>query len=330
MKIKTYHTFIITAALAAMLALPNRGDAEVTGDYLYNLSSLAGDLSCNWVKLFCDRQSNEVYVLNTSDRSVSIFNGDGMEIYTFGDDDALGNFFDLAVMEDGRILLLANMKGKNVIVVCNFRGEAISKIELSGLPPELAGHFMPAAMRYSAGHLYLADTGGMRVVVAGMDGRYERSYDLAALIGIDENKRQDNGIRGFNVGKDGDILFTVPTQFSAYVLSPDGKLAAFGTHGSAPGKFNIVAGITSDDNGNIYVTDTLRSVVMVFDKNLHFQNEFGYRGFDPGNLIAPMDLAVDGSGKVYVAQSRSRGVSVFRVTMTDSGAVKNEKEVAAR
>ena len=54
---------------------------------------------------------------------------------------------------------------------------------------------------------------------------------------------------------------------------------------------------------------------MIFDPSLRFVLEFGYRGDDPTNLIAPFDLAV-GNGKVFVSQARDRGVKVFQYDMT--------------
>ncbi|UCF09877.1 MAG: hypothetical protein JSW65_07420, partial [Candidatus Bipolaricaulota bacterium] len=65
--------------------------------------------------------------------------------------------------------------------------------------------------------------------------------------------------------------------------------------------------------GFIYVADTLRCVVMVFDRDFNFQMEFGYRGPRPDNLIGPRNLATNGRSKLYVSQVRRRGVSVFEI-----------------
>jgi len=73
-----------------------------------------------------------------------------------------------------------------------------------------------------------------------------------------------------------------------------------------------VAGIATDDSGNIYIADTLKSVVMIFDKDFKFIMELGYRGEKPGNLIAPRNMIVN-NGNIYVSQSRKRGVSVYRI-----------------
>jgi hypothetical protein len=245
-----------------------------------------------------------------------------MEIYNFGEDSALGNISmtHLAVDKDGNILLLSynhDVRGTSYSIIrCNFRGEFVSKFEPHDLPSDFSG-FSPSRIiyrDYKEGRLYLVDKNLMKVVVTDMSGAYLDGYDLAALLGFDEKKRRDTGIVGFNVDKEGNILFTIPVLFQAYKLSPDRKIVSFGQRGSAPGKFNVVGGIVSDDQGYLYLTDTLRCVVMIFDKDFKFLKEFGYRGYRPSNLIAPMELTVDNRGRIYVSQSARRGVSVFKIT----------------
>ena len=55
-------------------------------------------------------------------------------------------------------------------------------------------------------------------------------------------------------------------------------MTSFGRPGSAAGRFGVIAGITFDSRGNIFVADRLKCVVMAFDKNFTFLAEFGYRG----------------------------------------------------
>lgn len=294
------------------------GWAEVKASYLYTLSSFTGTIPYNWVELTVDKEKGEVYVCGGSDRSVRIFNENGMEIYNFGEDSDLGhiNIAHLAVDKDGNILLLSYQsepKGTPYSIIrCNFRGEVVSRFEPHNLPSDFSG-VSPSSIIYRDGRLYLVDRGLMKVVVTDMNGAYLDGYDLAALLRFDEKKRADTGIVGFSVDKEGNIFFTIPVQFQAYKVTPDRRIVSFGQKGSAPGKFNIVGGITSDDRGYLYLTDTLRCVVMVFDKDFKFLKEFGYRGYGPGNLIAPMELTVDNRGRIYVSQSARRGVSVFQV-----------------
>ena len=293
----------------------------VKASYLYNLSSFTGPIPYSWVELTIDKEKNEVYVCNGWDGSVRIFNENAMEVYNFGEDSDLGNVSKthLAVDKDGNILVLSynhDVKGTSYSIIgCNFRGEVISRFEPQNLPSDFSG-FSPSRIiyrEYKEGRLYLVDKNLMKIAVTDMNGAYLDGYDLAALLGFDEKKRRDTGIVGFNVDKEGNIFFTIPVQFQAYRLSPDRKIVSFGQRGSAPGKFNVVGGIATDDKGYLYLTDTLRCVVMIFDKDFKFLKEFGYRGYGPGNLIAPVELTVDNRGRIYVSQSARRGVSVFQV-----------------
>lgn len=311
---------LILIAIAFLVLSSGTAKAQaVKGTFLYSLSSFTGAIPYNWVELAIDRDKNEVYVCDGSDRSVRIFNENGMEVYNFGEDSDLGNIniTHLAVDKDGNILLLSykyDVKGTSYSIIhCNFRGEVVSKFEPHDLPSDFSG-IWPNRIIYRKGSLYLVDKNQMKVVVTDMNGAYLDGYDLAGLLGFDEKKRANTGIVGFSVDKEGNILFTIPVQFQAYKLSPDRKIVSFGQRGSAPGKFNIVGGIVSDDQGYLYLTDTLRCVVMVFDKDFKFLKEFGYRGFGSENLIAPMELTVDNTGRIYVSQSARRGVSVFKIT----------------
>jgi len=42
--------------------------------------------------------------------------------------------------------------------------------------------------------------------------------------------------------------------------------------------------------------------------------EFGNRGFQPGNLIGPDDILVDGQNRAYVSSLRKRGISVYQLS----------------
>ena len=280
--------------------------------FLYQLSNVTGAISYDWVRLSVDGERNEIYVANTSDRSVSVFSESGMEIYTFGED--LGIVSDIAVRDDGALIVLSQGNDTaRALLLCNYRGERVSPLAIRNLPPEFA-EFTPDRIVYRKGRLYLADRGAMKIVVTDRDGIFEKGYDIAGRMGLKERKRAETGIVGFSVDGEGNILFTVPVLFVAYRLSADGTMSSFGEPGVSPGKFNVVGGVAADERGSIFVADTLRCVVMIFDRELRFLKEFGYRGLEPGSLIAPMELAADGNGRVYVSQSANRGVSVYRLT----------------
>ena len=239
-----------------------------------------------------------------------------MEIYRFGDDLDLGHIVDVAVDKNGDILLLAykQSEGQPVgeIIQCNYRGEPKSKIELKNIPSQFS-KFLPNRMVYQDGNIYLASLMGLNIVVADHQGNFKKGYDLFSLLELEEKDRGNVEIWGFSVDREGNILFTVPTLFKACILSPDGKLNWFGKPGSASGRFNIVAGIVRDSKGNYLVVDKLKCAVMVFDQNFKFISQFSERGYKPGYLIAPDDIAIDNGDRIYVTQAARKGVSVFRL-----------------
>jgi hypothetical protein len=301
--------------LAALMVAIGPADirAEVQTDYLYSLSNFSGTVPLNLARIHFDENRREMYVTDTSNSGVRIFNAQGMEIYRFGDDWSLGSIIAAVDREDGNIIILSQTISKNSLYMCNFRGEVISELALKNLPSGFEG-FSPGSMFYQHQKLYLLDSNAMRLLVTDPNGVSLIGYDLAALTEVDEKKRSSTAIGGFSVDRQGNILFTIPVLFSAFKLTPDGKLSGFGRPGSAPGRFNNTGGIVADDRGYYYVSDRLKSAVLIFDRNFQFVREFGYRGSKPHNLTGPWHLGLDADNRLYVSQLASRGVSVFKIT----------------
>jgi hypothetical protein len=288
----------------------------VKGIFLYNLSNFTGTISFSWPRVFIDQQRSEIYVIYQN--LIRVFNQTGMEIYRFGYELDLGAIVDLALDRDGNILLLSQRWSRTAdrvgyeITRCNYRGEPKSKIEIKNLPPQYS-NFLPDRMIYRGGNLYLASLPTMVVIVADVNGAFEEVYDILPLLELDEKEKQDAMMEGFTIDREGNFLFTIPPLFRAYRITPERKVTYFGKPGGAPGRFNIVAGIATDSRGNILVVDKLKCAIMVYDKNFNFLDQFGSRGWRPGFLIAPEDIAVDSQDRVYVTQAGKKGVSVFKI-----------------
>jgi len=296
--------------------LSNDVMAEVETSFLFRLSNFNGPIHYNWASIVVDVERNEVYITGTGTRGVRVFNDYGMEIYRFDDDDHLNSAVDLAVKEDGKILVLSRNSLGSSVFLYNFRGEYLSDLEFKNFPPDLSD-FDADRLVYREGLLYLLDSNSMRIVVTDADCSFRNGYDLRPLTEpfiSEKNKGRDAGVGGFSVDHEGNMLFTIPSYFLAFKLSPDRQIAAFGRPGSAPGRFGIAGGIVADDRNRYYVADRLRSVVMIFDEDFTFLEEFGYRGYRNDNLISPNDLALDPKGRLYISQLRNRGVSVFQIT----------------
>lgn len=257
-------------------ALPADGTVRVA--HLYNLANFTGVVPYSDVRIYADRAHDEVYVAESN--NVRVFNGAGMEIFAFGYGPEYGAIRDLAVDESGDILLLSlnvldtKDMPRVAIVRCDYRGEVKETSALSNLPPELSS-FTPSRMVLRTDGLLLVGTGQLWAVETDRSGVFRKSYDLAKVIGAGEKDRGEVEIFGFTADDAGDMLFTVPVLFKAFVVAPDGTIRTFGKAGSAPGMFGVAAGIETDGKGDFFVADKLRSVVMVFDKDFNFVREFG-------------------------------------------------------
>ena len=305
---------VIACALTLSATIAGASPAQsqpVRGSYIYTLSGFTGAIKQDWSRIAVDRERGEIYALYQN--LARIFNDSGMEVYRFGDDLDVGQILDVAVDERGDVLLLTHRDGVTAIVRCDYRGRETGGITPSGFPAALRD-FAPNRMVYHRGSLYLASTMGLAIAVTDRDGKFTRAYDLFRLLELEEKDRGVTEVAGFSVDGEGNILFTVPVMFRAFVLAPDGSLAAFGKPSSAPGGFNIVSGIARDRKGNIIVIDRLKAAVLVFDKSFRFVTQFSGYGRKPGELVFPDDVAVGTDDRVYVTQSGKKGISVFKLT----------------
>jgi len=324
MATRTFSTAVLALLLLAPLHLAN---AEVAASFRYRLASFSGPVSSLWAKLDVDRERDEVYALNQRQNDIRIFDDHGMEIFVFGEDHSTAA--DIAIGRDGDIFILSTGYQSAAVHLLNYRGEHVAEIELKNAPSGFS-EFVADRLLFRDESLYLVDSSALLVMVVDERGYFEKGYDLKTKLRPhvprdDEVKGELRNtdrvvsdfeyveLGGIAVDAQGNIVFTIPVWFSAFRLRADGEMQHFGKAGSAPGKFGVASGVATDDAGYIYVSDRLRSVVLVFDPNLVFQTEFGYRGDRPSNLIVPDDLAIDSNGNLYVGQAANRGVSVFRV-----------------
>ena len=309
----TLRSQILLATLAIALSGPVAALAAsqpVRGGFMYTLANFTGPIRDNFSRVFADRERNEVYLLYQN--NLRVFGDSGVEIYQFGDDLDLGHILDVAADEQGDIFLLTYRESRSGIIRCNYRGEAKSRIELKNLPGEFAD-FIPNRMVYREGSFYLASPLTMKIVIADREGNFKKGYDLLPIFELEEKDRGNVEISGFSVDAGGNIVMTVPVLFRAYILSPDGAVTWFGKPGGAPGRFNIAAGIVRDSKQNYLVVDSLKGSVLVFDKNFNFLTQFGVRGYKPGDLIFPNDIAFGNDDRIYVTQMGRRGVSVYKL-----------------
>lgn len=307
-------TSLSVALLVACTASPSHA-GRLKISHLYSLSDFSGPIPYSSVRLYSDDLHDELYV--SSGGNIRIFNASGMEIFRFDEDNPIGAIFDMTTDASGELYFLSydfsDPAGgpKYSITWCNYRGEVRDKIRITGIPAAYSG-FHPHYMYFRNEKFLLVDRMGMLAVDVDRNGVFVKGYDLGDMIGVEAKDRPNTEIFGFCVDREGSMYFTVPVHFRVYRIASDGQVSSFGKAGSAPGGFGVVSGIAVDGSGNLFVSDKRRHMVMIFDRQFRFLQEFGGYGDKRESLAYPDHLCLDRSGRVYISQVKKKGVSVFQ------------------
>ena len=303
--------------LALGLGLPAAAQETPRITFGHVLADFNGPVRMGQARVAIDRATAEAIV--AEGRDVRVFNDVGMQVFGFRTSPRLGAVLDLTAIPGGDIVTLAvdletpGDQPRVAITRHDFRGVPEAEIELNGLPPGLSG-FLPNRVFFSLNRLWFASTTDWLVVVALPDGTVERALDIAKIIGIADEDRDQQEITGLTVDDAGRLLLTCSVQFRAFEISAAGALlGTWGEPGSDPGMFAIVAGIARGAKGRIFVADKNRGVVLVFDAGYRFLTEFGGDPGEGGVLGLPSDVFVDGRGKAYVTQIGRRGVWTYDI-----------------
>jgi hypothetical protein len=295
--------------------------AEMAPRFDYTLSDFTGPVPFMGVRVRLDAAREEAFIL--SGGALRVFGPTGMETFSVPLDSEVGSIYDVAVDETGDLYFLTYKSplvpgGYNefFLLRCDFRGVPLERLAPVGIPEKL-GTYAPTAMIYAGGRFYLTATNRLEVLVLNKRAALEQVKDFTQSLPDEKDLRKNADFGGLAVDPRGNVIVSVPIDFGVYVMAPDGKVTRFGEAGSRPGNFNVVGAVATDASGNIFVADSLRSTVQVFDSEFRFVTEFGGYGLADGKFVIPTDLAVSASGRLFVSQMRNRGVAVF--TLAPSG-----------
>lgn len=305
----------VALGLAVCAAGPPR--ARAAGDDLRYQRRLvlptAGDQIGSGGAVHADRHTQEVFVCDTRNHRLMIFDGEGVFSYQIPGGSLFRAPIDLDVDPDGFILLLARHGegGVYTLLRLDFDGAFVGVVPA---PPVPEGGLLPAlvsvALAPDGDRIYAVDEANQRLLVLEPDGRPRRSIDLSE--GLPADKARDQILGHVDVYGE-TVLMAMPTRGVILLYDLDGvQRGSVGIAGTAPCElgFPVAAGLTPD--GRMAILDQQRTLFMLWDPERdRCLGEFSGIGDAPGFLYRPADLAVDARGRVYVSQGFEGRVQVF-------------------
>ena len=123
--------------------------------------------------------------------------------------------------------------------------------------------------------------------------------------------------RGLATATTGEVYVADSGNNRVQKFDPDGNLLAawgqfgFAWRGAEAGKFDVPWGVATDQQGNLYVSDTSNARIQKFQSDGAPMMKWGKDGSFDGAFFYPRGLAVDFAGHIYIADEGNHRVQKF-------------------
>ena len=233
--------------------------------------------------------------------------------------------------------------GSGNFYFCDLRGNRIRKVDSSGIITTVTRASVPNDVLVDgSGNLYIADSGNRvvrKVDSSGVSTRVAGTGSQFGPVGDDGPATEATLVFPADLALDGSgnlyiadsadhRIRKVDTAGVITTFAGTGDLGDSGDDGQATeAKINAPQGVAVDGAGNVYIADTVNNRIRKVDSSgvitaFAGTGDYGYRDFDDGrpairaHLRRPEDVEVDGSGNIYIADTRSH-----RIRKVDSSGI---------
>lgn len=248
--------------------------------------------------------TGRIYVTDSGNASVFVFDHVAGELATWELAESQTRFINpvgIAIGPGGDILVADSQLG------------IVARLDASGNPRRSIGRGMltrPTGLAYDpvGKRIYVTDTAEHEIKVFDDDGR------LLKRLG-----RRGEGDGEFNFPTHlafsrGELYVTDTMNSRIQVLGKEGEVLAlrFGKLGITVGNLVRPKGVAVDNEGNIYVVESLNDHLLAFNLKGELLLAIGGNGRGPGRFELPAGVWVDKNNRVYVADSSNSRVAIFQ------------------
>ncbi|MEW6201980.1 MAG: NHL repeat-containing protein [bacterium] len=258
-----------------------------------------------------DTQSEEIYIADSSNRRLVVFNKNGDYITDYRNFGNLPSAGNVTIGRDGNVLVTTGFSP--LIAVISPIGKFIKHTDLSVTPDGVAH---PAKIVIdNEGRYIVQDIKNLRVLVFSDD--WEFQYQLGT------KGAEKGGLlapAGLATDIEGNIYITDMKQKMVSVFSADGKfIRRFGTPGAGEGTLSRPSDVALDSQGRVYVLDSGRHTILVYDSGGNFLYEKGGFGNFDGAFNSPYTMMIDRTtNRLLTAEPYMSRVQVFKLDVEKS------------
>jgi sugar lactone lactonase YvrE len=143
---------------------------------------------------------------------------------------------------------------------------------------------------------------------------FDRAGVLVRTFGADEGLSFPNGVA---VDADGRVYVTDSNNGRLLVFAATGEVVAKVGRGAASGSLGLPRGIAVDGQGRVFIVDSSGNGVVVYRALVEGERQpehlgfYGGHGIEDARFSFPMGVAVDGRGRVYIADTANNRVQVW-------------------
>jgi tripartite motif-containing protein 71 len=253
--------------------------------------------------VFIDDARGEIWVADTKNHRIGIFDKDGMPLFSFTAPGVLRDPRLVRVDPNGTALVLEQDRTR--IRRFNYRGVYLGDLE----PKNFAVDGQIATFCLGPDStIWIGEARNGEVLV----------YDYPSM-----RLRRRFGSRGDEEGQfqaiasiavDGQYVYVLDhTALAVQLFSHRGDFVrGWGQHSLGGANFSLPRALAVDAKGRIAVTDGLRQDVKYFDAQGKLIGHFGGAGRNPGSVLSPSGIAIGNDGRVYVVDRGNARVQIWQ------------------